>query len=442
MLFWFGYNLIFAAGFLCLLPRFIFRMWKRGGYRKGFAERFGVYNPEVLTRVRARPRIWVHAVSVGEVYVALRHMAELRSREANMAFVLTVTTSTGHAVAAARMDLRDVLLYFPVDFSPVLRRVLRQLAPRALILTEGEFWPNLIRLTHDRGIPIAVINGIMSNRSFRGYGCVRPVISRVLRMLDLLVVQGQQDRERLEALGAPPDRIHVVGTAKYDVVQADPGVLHIAQRHLELAGINPGCRVLLGGSTWEGEEVALCRVYAEVRKRHPDLVLVLAPRHAERRAAVVNDVRQTGLTVALRSDEDGTVLADPPDVYVVDTTGELKHFYARATIVFVGKSLTQQGGQNILEPALEGKPVLVGPHMENFPDVTRDFLAGEALIQVRSESELADRVGMLLDDDARCSEVGRRARDLVASKAGAVSAATDLLLRSLGLARASDGKQK
>ena len=214
---WFFYNCFFPIVFLLLLPRFLLRMWKRGGYRKGFLQRFGRYEAAVQERLRDRPRVWIHAVSVGEVQIALRFMRALRERRNDLAFVLTTTTSTGHAIAAQHLAADDVLLYFPVDLPWVMARVLDRLRPLALVLVEGELWPNLLRLARRRHVPIMLLNGRLSAHSYRNYRKVRLLVKKTLACFDLFCMQGPEDAQRLRELGAEPEKIRVMGSAKYDV---------------------------------------------------------------------------------------------------------------------------------------------------------------------------------------------------------------------------------
>lgn len=415
---WIIYNLLFPILFLVMLPYFLFRMCRRGGYAAGFMQRLAVYDGGLKARIAQRPRVWVHAVSVGETYVALRFMEEWRQSEPEVAFVMTVNTSTAHTLAAKAMNKADVLVYFPVDFPFVIRRVLWMINPRMLVLTECEFWPNLIRLGKARGIPVLLINGRMSDRSFKGYHRYRRLFTPLLRMVDHLCVQGPQDQARYLALGAAPERVQSTGSAKYDVALKDPGEPGKAAAILASAKMQVGELILLGGSTWPGEEEILLKYYVQAKTRFPGLKLVLVPRHAERRDEVLALLERSGLGYVQRS-KGG---AQEAGVLLVDTTGELKHLYTAATVIFIGKSLTQHGGQNIIEPAVCGKPVVVGPNMENFADIVREFKAAEALIQVGTESELCATLDQLLVDGARRASFGNRAAELVARNRGSIQA--------------------
>ncbi|MEI6165800.1 MAG: 3-deoxy-D-manno-octulosonic acid transferase [bacterium] len=419
---WLIYNLLFPVLFLAMLPYFLLRMCRRGGYAKGFMQRLAVYDAGLKARLSEHQRVWVHAVSVGETYVALRFMEEWRQVQPDIAFVMTVNTSTAHTLATKALNKADVLVYFPVDFPWVIRRVLNLLKPRMLVLTECEFWPNLIRMSQARRIPVMLINGRLSDRSFKGYHRYRWLFTPLLRMVDRLCVQGPQDQERYLALGAAPDRVQATGSAKYDVALKEPGKLETASAILASARMAAGDLILLGGSTWPGEEEVLLDYYVQAKSRYPGLKLVLVPRHAERRDEVVALIEKKGLQFVQRSKGGAAVTGEPPGVLLVDTTGELKHLYTVATVIFIGKSLTQHGGQNIIEPAVCGRPVVVGPNMENFADIVREFKAAEALIQVGTEAELKEKFDQLLADEGMRTTYGTRAAALVSKNRGSIKA--------------------
>jgi 3-deoxy-D-manno-octulosonic-acid transferase len=423
---WFFYNVLFAIGFLVMLPRAVIRMRRRGGYVRNFSQRFACYRGEVLTSLNEGGRIWVHAVSVGEIYVALRFMQELRLRRSGVTFVLSTTTSTGYGIAAKEIVAPDVLIYLPVDFSFIMKRALSIIRPKALVLVECELWPNLIRLAKRGGVPVILINGRISNHSYGGYRKLRIFTRPLLALVDLLCVQSEDDRQKLCGLGADPARLNVVGSAKYDMTSSSGDGEEKARAVLDAAGIHRDRLVLLGGSTWAGEEEALLDAYRDLRAAFNNLFLVLVPRHAERSDFVQSVIVARKLTVVRRTElESGA--SPSPDVLLVDTTGELRSFYACADVIFVGKSLTEHGGQNIIEPALCGKPIVVGPHMENFTAVTKDFLSAGALLQVRDDTELRAAIRTLLSDPAKRASQGEKAQRLVREKAGVVRKTVDLI---------------
>jgi len=415
---WILYNLLFPIGFLLMLPKFILRMSQRGGYRRHFEQRLGIYGRGTTAHLAKGRRIWIHAVSVGELFVALRFIEEYRKAHPDALFVVSTNTSTGHALAEQKMDRRDVLIYFPVDLLFVMHRVFNILNPLKLILVECELWLNLIQQAHRRGIPISLINGRVSDSAFKGYMRWRPFTRCLLELIDPVCMQGRQDAERILALGARPETVRTLGTAKYDLPLPVADADAVARAVLQKISVSENALILLGGSTWPGEEEALCQIYKNLRPQHPELFLVLVPRHAERRDNVVKAVQSQGLSFVLRSQLNGNAMK--PDVLVVDTTGELMNFYAAADVVFIGKSLCEHGGQNPIEPALFGKAVITGPNMENFPSVMDDFLAAKALRQVSDFQALEKTVAELLADSAVRAQLGAAARSVIESRRGVI----------------------
>lgn len=415
---WFLYNLMFPVVFLLMLPKFISRMMRRGGYRRHFEQRVGRYGQGTTEKLGEGSRIWIHAVSVGEIHIALRFMDAYRNANSDALFVLSTTTSTAHAIGEKKLDPRDVLIYFPLDMPWVMRRVLNIINPQKIILVECEFWPNLVRLAHKRGIPVALINGRISDSSFKGYMKLRTFTRQILQMIDPVCMQGPRDTERILAMGARPEAVHTFGTAKYDLQPPAANAAEPAQAVLRRIGVPDSARILLGGSTWPGEEAVLCQIYKKLKLSNPDLFLVLVPRHAERRDEVKKTLVEQALSFVFKSQLAGN--AERPDVLVVDTTGELMSFYAAASLVFVGKSLCENGGQNPIEPALFGKPIVVGPNMENFPSVMDEFLSAGALRQVADAAELEVAMAELLADADVGAALGAAAGALVESRRGVV----------------------
>jgi 3-deoxy-D-manno-octulosonic-acid transferase len=350
--------------------------------------------------------------------VALRFIEEYRKAHPEALFVVSTNTSTGHALAEQNMAQRDVLIYFPVDLPFVMRRVFNAINPLKLILVECEFWPNLVRQAHKRGIPVALINGRISGSSYKGYMLLRPFTRRLLALIDPVCMQGRQDAERIIAMGARPETVKTPGTAKYDLPPPEANAGAVARAVLKKISVPGNALILLGGSTWPGEEEALCKIYKTLRAQHPELFLVLVPRHAERRNDVAEAIRSQGLSFVLRSQMAGG--SAKSDVLVVDTTGELMSFYAAADVVFVGKSLCVHGGQNPIEPALFGKAVVVGPNMENFPAVMDDFLSANAIRQVADFQAFEKTIAELLSDPAARADLGARARQVVENHRGVI----------------------
>ncbi len=419
---WFLYNLLFGVGFLLLLPRFLLRMRRRGGYARDFGHRFGRYAPALHAQLAEGGRVWVHAVSVGELFVGLALMQEWRRRRPAVRFVLSTTTSTAYALALRELAAPDVLIYFPIDTPPIQCRVLGLIRPSALVLMETELWPNLIRLAAARGVPVFLANGRLSERSARRYGYLSAFTRRLFPLLRGFFMQTEVEVARMVGLGADPARVHTTGTVKYDVALAPVSV--------DTSAVRRTGGVLMGGSTWAGEEAALLDAFIALRATHPALSLVLAPRHAERRAEVLAEIAARGLRCVTRSSGQPQGEAE---VFLLDTTGELKGFYACADVIFVGKSLTQHGGQNPLEPAAAGKAIVVGPNMENFTPVMADLQRAQGIRQVPDAAALTAALGELLANPAARDALGAAARRAVEQQRGAMGRMVELLLQEARL---------
>jgi 3-deoxy-D-manno-octulosonic-acid transferase len=428
---WLIYNIMFTIGFLLLLPGFLLRMRRRGGYRRGFLERVAVISRVKRDLIASKPRIWIHAVSVGEVTVALEFIAEFKRQRSDLGFVVTTTTSTGHAIAERKLAASDVLLYFPVDFPCVMRRALSAISPRAILLVETELWPNMIRLAGKRGIPVALVNGRISARSEKGYRLMRRFFTAGINMLNAAFVQTDEDLARLLSLGLRSDLARVSGSAKYDVARSDGVQGDNARAVLAAVGFGGEDRIIVAGSTWPGEEEILLEIFSKLKESFAGLRLVLVPRHFERANAVESAIQKYGFGSIRRSGV-GAETAGPqssvPDVLLVDTTGELVGFYECASAIFVGKSLTQHGGQNVIEPAALGKAIAVGPNMENFPEVAADFLSADAMVQVRDAAELEAIFRKWLEAPDEARSFGARAASVVHAKRGAVASVVQSLL--------------
>lgn len=426
---WFFYNVLFAIAYAAMLPNFLRRMKKRGGYRAHFAERFGKFDPETARRLAEKPRVWIHAVSVGEANLAGTVIRELRRRDPSFSCIFSTTSSTGRGVCEKIAGPDDVVIYLPLDFPRCVRRTLAAANATALVLTESELWPNLLRALHRKGVPLLLLNGRVSDRSAPGYRRLRFFFGPVLRCFETLLAQSPLDRDRLVAAGAPADRIRVTGSVKFDVPPPSADALARARDLLARGGVEPGRDlVLLGGSTWPGEELALARAWRAARANVPSLRLVLVPRHAERAAEVVAELEKDGFAV-----ERSTRLRTAPPsadecILLVDETGVLFPLYSQADLVFVGKTLApNEGGQNMIEPCSFGKPVLLGPRTENFAAVMETFRAASAVVEVANADALSREVAHFAADPAARAALGARADAAVAASRGALARSCDAI---------------
>ncbi|MDQ3414563.1 MAG: 3-deoxy-D-manno-octulosonic acid transferase, partial [Verrucomicrobiota bacterium] len=365
------YNLLFPLALVIFLPGYVVKMFRRGNYRNKFGQRLGLYDAETRARLAPGGSTWLHAVSVGEVMIALKLAAKMKERDPGLRVSLTTTTTTGFALAQKHSPDWMEVLYTPLDFWPIMRRAFAVIRPSRVILVEAEVWPNLTAIAHETGIPLALVNARLSPRSEGRFRKFRFFVRPYFRKLDLICVQEPEDMARWESLGAERARLYPVGSIKYDPenVVSRPETPRAALQDL---GIDPERPILLAGSTHQGEEEILARIYLELRQDFADLFLILAPRHIERTTEIRSRIGALDLSTARRSQ---IVHAPGTDCLLLDTTGELRDWYSIATVVFMGKSLTARGGQNPVEAIVAGRPVVFGPHMENFANLSRALVA-------------------------------------------------------------------
>lgn len=393
------YNLCFPVVLVMMLPSILLRMVRRGNYRHKFGQRFGMYSRRVLDKLSGHRWTWVHAVSVGEVMIALKLIEAVRERQPDLRVVLSTTTSTGYRLAHRRKSPFLEPIYTPLDIPGVVARALNAAQPDRLILVEAEVWPNMMAAAKKRGLPVILINARLSPRSERRYRIIRPWAAALFNQLDALCAQEPADARRWERLGVRKEKIRMTGSVKFDPAREGLGPPPRDLRPiLENLGVSVSAPVLLGGSTFEGEEVILAECLRDLRARIPGLFLILVPRHAERAASLHARLSDMGFQVALRQ---GGEPVNAPEILLVNTTGELKDWYAQATVVFMGKSLTARGGQNPAEAIAAGRPVLFGPNMRNFASLARQMTESGGAIVVPDAQALRSAVEELLDDPVR-----------------------------------------
>jgi len=401
------YNLAFPVVLLALLPSFLVRMVKRGKYRHKFWQRFGIYSPGVLEKLEGSNRTWVHAVSVGEVMIAMKLIRAMRDEDPASSFVLSTTTSTGFKLAARAKCPWLEPVYNPLDFYFTARSAVRAIRPKMLILVEAEVWPNIVCEARAAGAKVVLVNARLSSRSERRFKAARWITAPIFNQLEVLCLQEPEDIGRWSSLGVERKRLVVTGSIKFDESTADSRAPRDFSPVLRALGVPDGAPVFLGGSTFEGEEALLAGTFLELRKKYPSLFLILVPRHFERASGVASQLEKSGLRVALRTQPPP---AEPPDLLLVDTTGELRDWYACATVVFMGKSLCAKGGQNPAEPVAAGVPVVFGPNMQNFSTLSRQFLRHQGAVEVADAESLRAAVARLLDDPELRTSMAANAR--------------------------------
>ncbi len=400
-------------------PYWLVRIAFSARYRAGLKRRLGLVPARVGMLDSRRETVWIHAVSVGEVIAASELVRSLG--DAGCQVALSTTTKSGQDLARKRFK-NSVVFYMPLDVAWILRRYLRALRPRLVVMMESELWPNLIDLCATRGIPLAVANARVSDRSFPRYMRLRAVWKPLLREVSLFLAQSQESASRLEQMGVLKDRIVVAGNVKYDGQRREPTAMTRSVQALAKG------RVVVAGSTLLGEEEALLTAFAELRKGAPDAILLLAPRHQQRFAEVLGLIQKSGsawvqcsrITAATGPIEPGTIV-------LLDTIGDLATMYSIGAAAFVGGSLVEKGGHNPLEPAQYGVPVVVGPSYENFREIVDALLAAEAIWVVKRD-ELGRSLVSLLQDPAQAASMGLRGQHIFQARAGATARTVGPLL--------------
>jgi 3-deoxy-D-manno-octulosonic-acid transferase len=429
------YNLALPLGLVCMLPSAIVKMRRRNGRWRDLAQRVGCFDEDTKKAINALPqreRFWVHAVSVGEVGVAKKLITRLLKTRADLGIVLSTTTPTGHALAAelaAQHSGRVVAIFSPVDLPGVGRLMLERIQPTQLVLVEAEVWPNLTSAAERLGIPVSLVNARLSPRSERRYRKFRRLVGPIFGMLKQILVQEEDDIARWESFGVERDRIHLTGSIKYDPEGASVPAAKIDELRdvLTQTGIATTQPILLAASTHAGEEIEFASVFQDLREKIRDLVLLIVPRHVERRAEITSLLKTIGLSPALRSISGSCVDSAAP-VFVIDTTGELAAWQHLATLVVVGKSFLAEGGQNPAEAALAQKPVLFGPHMENFTPLVELLLKRGGAQQVADFDTLTSACLALLQDKTKAAHMAQAGHQALKAHEGATQRSAARLL--------------
>ncbi len=411
---------LYSVALYLLLPITVYHLIWRGfrvrEYFKRWDERYASY-PDC----GSQPRVWLHAVSVGEVNAAAPLVNALRERRPDIRWMITTITPTGsQRVRGLWGDAVDHV-YLPYDVPGSVNRFLEHFRPSLALILETELWPNLLFGCRDRGIPVYILNARLSARSLRGYRLLRPLVARALRTVACVAAQSREDARRFIALGARPAQVQALGNLKFEIHPPDPtAMLQAFGAHVPAAR-----KVWIAASTHEGEEQAVLAIHARVLERHPDALLLWAPRHPERFAKAEALARSQGWQVATRR-ADGWPGAQS-QVFVIDTLGELMLFFACAQVAFVAGSLQPIGGHNLLEPAAMGTAVVTGPHLHNFAEISRRMNEAGALRIAPDAPGVADAVVQLLDDVAERERMVAAGRELVANGRGALERTLELI---------------
>ena len=422
------YTLAILALAVALSPWFLYQAVRYRKYVGSLAERMG--RLPVSLNLDGEPSIWIHAVSVGETLAARTLIDGLRERYPNPRIFLSTTTVTGRHLARSRVQGVDGVFFCPFDIPFIINRTLRIVRPRLFIMVETELWPNLLRACGRAGVKTILVNGRISARSYPRYRLVRGFFREVLSVVDRFCMQGDESARRIIDIGAPASRVVVTGNLKFDSLDLPSPADRGAGRVLRYFRMAPDRPVFIAASTLKGEEGAVLAAFAALRRQQPQALMIMAPRKPERFHEAVLLARAEGFRVVRRSEL--PVDSEPrADVVILDSIGELAHLLQIATVVFVGGSLVDQGGHNILEPAVHGKPVVFGPHMDNFAEIASAFLSHQAAVQVAGAADLPAVVVRLFADPVERARLGAAARALVDANRGAGARTLDVIARVL-----------
>jgi len=403
----FIYDLLFIIFAIFYVPY----LFLQGKWHTGFFARLGSCPEELEIKLKGKKNIWIHAVSVGEVLAVRGLVKKLQDAYPKSQIVLSTVTQTGYKLASSQ--LKDVVVFYaPLDFSVIVRKYIELVRPEIYISTETEIWPNIFLALHENNTKIVVVNGRISDKSFERYRRIRVLISPILQYVSKFCMQSVIDAKRIVELGADKKKVDVTGNMKFDDV---PAVSDMTASDL---GFDKDDIIFIAGSTHPGEEEILLGVYKIIREGFPNFRIVLAPRHIERVNDIISLISEKGFEgVKFTRIKETRIKQD--SIIVVDTIGHLRTLYSLATIVFVGKTLSGHGGQNILEPAFFGKPIIVGPNMQNFKDIMEFFLKDKAVVQVKNEAALMVRMRKLLESEAERKKFGEAAKKVIEKYQGA-----------------------
>ena len=425
------YNIILFTSALIIAPYYLLKIIFTGKYRKSIIPKLGGRQEEILADLKNAPRVWIHAVSVGEVTAAAPIVACLKKKKPEVGIIFSTSTETGQEMAKKIIKDSSALIYFPLDIPAVVVKVIKMAAPDIFVLVETEIWPNFLSICKKRGIKTLMVNGRISPRSYRRYRLTNFLWKRVLGNLDFAGMISMVDAERLEDIGMDSTKIKVLGNAKYDGLAAmvSPSLQEEISRRVN---VHADKRFFVAGSTHPGEEKIVINVYRQLLKRYPDFKLILVPRHIERTDDVIKLLRRADFNDVIKLSEINNGRQRKEErIIVVDVIGELFKVYSLASIVYCGGSLVPRGGQNILEAAAWGKVIFYGPSMEDF-SAEKDLLEEVGCgITIENEEELLQGIIRLLDNPTELKSRGERGKAVVLANIGASKRYADLISKNI-----------
>ncbi len=422
----FVYNLLFPLVLIAFLPGLVFKLIRRGGKKKGYAERFGFFSGEKkLVLAALKNPVWVHAVSVGETQIALNFIRKWKMKNPSQDFVLSTTTTTAQELAVTKAPQGTVVVFSPLDFFPFVKIAVKLIKPEMLVIFETELWPDMICEVRRTGAKIALVNARISDRSAGRYEAFRMFFGPLLRKLDCICAQTEQDKTRFDAVSEKLP-IQIMGNMKFDQeIPAKFPDIDLAQYFGK-----GDFAIVIGASTHPGEEKLIAEKFLNLRKKHPSLKFISVPRHAERGAEIAAEFRSLGMSFVRRSEK--TIPEKPLDCLLADTTGEMLGFMSKSDIVIVGKSFAGHNeGQNIIEPALLGKAIVTGPEMVNFRFVHKVLKEAHGVFAVESDDKLESALEKLISDDKHRRELGERAGAEIAKHRGSTERTIQILEKML-----------
>jgi 3-deoxy-D-manno-octulosonic-acid transferase len=404
-------------------------MLRHKRYRTGWSQRFG----KITRRYPARKCIWLHAVSVGEVNATKTLVKELENRFGDFEIVISTTTDTGFACASSLYGANHSVFYFPFDFSPVMRRAFRRIRPAICLLMELEVWPNFVQIAHRLNIPVVVVNGRITQKSFSRYTKIKPLAEKIFQRVSLILAQTERYAQRFREIGAPCEKVIVTGSLKYDTAQTDDKVEGADQLAAQL---NVGDETLwVAGGTGNDEEKILLDVYKALKQQEKfnDLRLVIVPRKPERFDEVAEVIADAGFDLVRYSSIKNADTAAPDKVPVIlgDTMGDLRKFYSLATVVFVGRSLVPMGGSDMIEAAALGRCTIFGPHTFNFTQTVDELLEGSGAIMVKDRQELLDTMQKCLSEPDFARKIAQSGREIIRKNQGATQKTVEQIAKTL-----------